>query len=276
MDWLGTGSRFSHSVNWRGGWALIRRTWASWLQYRGFFFLLAFGWMIPPLIYLFVWSTAAGGATLGGFHAGEFVAYYLLLILVNQVTYSQTNWTLGDVIRSGGLNAWLLRPMSPLFNVLSSEAAGKVVYLAFVGPVAALLAVLLQPEIHAGPREMVAFVPALLLAWALRFAWGYALALLAFWATRADALLAVQDSLVFLLGGQVAPVALLPGAMRLLAVVLPFRYMLGFPVEILTAGLDSQALFTGFALQLSWLAIALALATLAWRRGVRRFSAVGG
>jgi ABC-2 type transport system ATP-binding protein len=47
------------SVN-RGGWALIRSTWLSWMQYSSFFFILAFGWMIPPLIYLFVWSVAAG------------------------------------------------------------------------------------------------------------------------------------------------------------------------------------------------------------------------
>ena len=48
-------------MNHRGGLALIKATWASWLQHRSFFFILAFGWMIPPLIYLLVWSTAAGG-----------------------------------------------------------------------------------------------------------------------------------------------------------------------------------------------------------------------
>ena len=42
-------------MNLRGGIALIKSTWFSWMQHRGFFFLLAFGWMIPPLIYLFVW-----------------------------------------------------------------------------------------------------------------------------------------------------------------------------------------------------------------------------
>lgn len=52
-------------MNHRGGWALIKGTWLSWVQHRSFFFILAFGWMIPPLIYLLVWSTAAGGQSIG-------------------------------------------------------------------------------------------------------------------------------------------------------------------------------------------------------------------
>ena len=113
-------------MNLHGGIALIRSTWLSWMQHRSFFFLLAFGWMIPPLIYLFVWSTAAGGETIGGLTQDEFIAYYILLIVVNQLTYSQTNWTVGDEIRYGGMNAWLLRPMWPIFQTLSTEFAGKI------------------------------------------------------------------------------------------------------------------------------------------------------
>jgi ABC-2 type transport system permease protein len=268
-------------MNHRGGWALIKSTWSSWIQHRGFFFLLAFGWMIPPLIYLFVWTTAAGGETIGSFSRGGFVAYYLVLILVNQLTYAQTNWTVGDVIRSGDLNPWLLRPMAPLYHALSTEIAGKVVYMIFLIPVTAALALVLHPKLHATAQEVLAFVPALVLAWALRFFWlrffwGYWLALLAFWATRADALLAAQDALVFLLAGQVAPTALLPGALRTLATVLPFRYMVGFPVEVLTGQLEGSALVSGFVWQAAWLAVALALSVAMWRRGLRRYSAVGG
>jgi ABC-2 type transport system permease protein len=264
------------ALNTRGGRALIVSTWTSWLQYRSFFFLLAFGWMIPPLIYLFVWSTAAGEGQVGGLTRGAFAGYYLVLILVNQITYSQTNWTVGDVIRMGNLNAWLLRPLPPLYNAFASEMAGKLVYMVFVVPIAALLAVLLRPELHPEPGGVPLFAFALTLAWALRFFWGLWIALLAFWATRADALLAVQDALVFLLAGVVAPMALLPDALQQAATYLPFRYMIGFPVEIITGQLSPGELAAGFAIQVGWLAVALGLTLWVWRAGLRRYSAIGG
>ncbi len=263
-------------MNHRGGWALVKSLWLSWMQYRSFFFLLAFGWMIPPLIYLFVWSTAAGSKTIGGLTRGEFVAYYLALILVNQITYAQTNWTVGDLIRYGQMNRLLLRPLHPLYDAIASEMAGKVVFMTFDVPVVIILALVLRPEWRAAPRDLLAFVPALAMAWALRFFWGYWLALLAFWATRADALLAVQDALIFLLAGQVAPIALLPGALQTAARVLPFRYMVAFPVELVTGQLDAAGLWSGLAVQAGWLAAAVALYAVLWKTGLKRYAAVGG
>jgi ABC-2 type transport system permease protein len=263
-------------MNWRGGFALIRNTWLSWVQHRGFFFLLAFMWMVPPLIYLFVWMTAAGETGVGGFSRGEFVAYYLVLIVVNQLTYAQTNWTVGDFIRYGNMNILLMRPISPIFDALAQEIAGKVVYMIFILPFVLVLGLVLRPEIHVTQDDALQFVLALALAWALRFFWGYWIALLAFWATQANALLAVQDSLIFLLAGQVAPTALLPGFLRQAAVVLPFRYMIGFPVEVLTGQLNAADIQTGFAFQTGWLVVTVILFALIWRAGVKQYSAVGG
>ncbi len=263
-------------MNHRGGLALIRGTWLSWMQYRSFFFILAFGWMVPPLVAMFVWMSAAGEGDVSGIQRSAFVAYYLVLILVNQLTYSQTNWTVGDIIREGTFNHWLIRPLSPLYQILSSEIAGKVVYLVFTLPIITILIVVLKPSFSFSVGQFLVFWLALLFAWGLRFLWGLWIALLAFWATRADALLALQDSLIFIFSGMIAPVAILPGFLLNLAEFLPFRYMIGFPVEILTANLSEQQILTGLVMQSFWLIIASLLSWIIYKKGMLRYSAIGG
>jgi len=263
-------------MNVRGGWALIQGTWLSWLQQRTFFFLLAFGWMIPPLISLFVWYTASSTQAIGGLTQGEFVTYYLLIILVNQLTYSQTHWIVGDAIRSGDMNITLLRPLSPHLGVLAAEIAGKVVYMSFVIPIAVVLALLLHPTFQATPSNSILFLLTLFLAWLLRFLWGYWLAIFAFWITRADALLSIQNTLIFLFAGQVAPVVLLPGVLQNIATILPFRYMISFPIEILLGHLQPSELLTGLAYQSGWVLVTCVLFLTTWRSGLRHYAAVGG
>ena len=94
--------------------------------------------------------------------------------------------------------------------------------------------------------------------------------------TRSDALLSIQDTLIFLLAGQVAPVVLLPGVLHNIAIVLPFRYMISFPLEILLGHLSVPGLLTGLAYQISWGAIAFVVFTTTWRRGLRYYTAIGG
>jgi len=263
-------------MNHRGGVALIKSTWLSWMQYRSFFFVLAFGWMIPPLVAMFVWLAASGQDGIHGIQRSEFVAYYLVLILVNQITYSQANWTLGDVIREGLLNNWLLRPVSPFYQVLSSEFAGKFVYLVFTIPLTVILGLILKPAIELSLLQLVLYFTSLILAWGLRFLWGYWLALLAFWFMRADALLALQDSMVFIFSGMLAPVSLLPGILQKIASFLPFRYMVGFPVEIFTNQLSVMEMVLGLGIQSLWLLFSFTLCSLLWKNGLRRYSAIGG
>ncbi|MCP5097329.1 MAG: hypothetical protein GY943_17425 [Chloroflexi bacterium] len=263
-------------MNHQGGFALIRATWLSWMQHRGFFFILAFSWMIQPLVFLFLWATAAGEGTVGGLSRGDIIAYYLALIVVNQITYAQTNWTVGDLIRGGQMSRLLLYPMSPIYNTLATEIAGKVVYLSFVIPVTALLALWLKPTWGGTAVSIITFIPALFMAWLLRFLWGYWLALLAFWATRADALLSLQDAMIFLFGGQVAPTVLLPDSLQLVSTLLPFRYMVAFPAELLTGMLDRSQMMIGLGMQSVWLLVALILHRLMWRKGLRQYTAVGG
>jgi ABC-2 type transport system permease protein len=79
------------------------------------------------------------------------------------------------------------------------------------------------------------------------------------------------------LAGRLAPLSLFPPAVASVAGLLWFRPMLSFPVEILTGAVSGRdRLLLGFASQVFWLAAWGLACLVAWRRGIRRYGAVGG
>jgi ABC-2 type transport system permease protein len=82
----------------------------------------------------------------------------------------------------------------------------------------------------------------------------------------------------FVMSGYLIPVELFPGFLRKVIDVLPFRYQIGLPVELMTGAYDATPGVAATLLLRQWLMVALfvTLAALAWRRGIRRFGAYGG
>jgi ABC-2 type transport system permease protein len=76
--------------------------------------------------------------------------------------------------------------------------------------------------------------------------------------------------------GYLVPLDLFPPWLAGLARFLPFRYMLAFPVEMMTGLLSRQRVLEELLIQWGFVAGLLLLVRLAWGRGLRRFSSVGG
>nr|MBA2598365.1 ABC-2 family transporter protein [Chloroflexia bacterium] len=151
----------------------------------------------------------------------------------------------------------------------------KLLTMAVVAPVVVVLTFVFQPNWTISAWTALAFIPALLLAMALRFAVEWTMASLAFWITRVNAINQLYFVVFLFLSGFVAPLDLLPGPVRSIAEWLPFYRMLGFPVELLLGRLSPTQAMVGFGAQLAWLALALVLLNVTWARGVRQYSAVG-
>jgi ABC-2 type transport system permease protein len=56
----------------------------------------------------------------------------------------------------------------------------------------------------------------------------------------------------------------------------PFPYQLYFPVSIYLGQTTGDAMFKGLVIQALWVVAFYGLARLAWSRGIRKYSAVGG
>ena len=255
----------------------FKTTLASFLQYRAAIFIWIIGHVLEPLIYLVVWSVVSRSSEggIGGFGAGDFAAYFIVMMLVNHVTYTWIIYEFEYRIRHGSLSFSLLRPLHPIHTDIVDNVSSKLITLPVMLLAAAILAIVFRPTFHLAPWAVAAFVPALFLAFIVRFLIEWTLALAAFWTTRVSAVNQGYYVAALFLSGQVAPLALLPYPVQVAAAVLPFRWTIGFPVELLLGRLTPIQALTGLAAQAAWVGLGLVLLRTVWRAGVRTYSAVG-
>jgi len=256
----------------------FKTTLASFLQYRAAISIWMIAHVLEPLIFLVVWSAVAlaRGTAVGGFGARDFAAYFIVMMLVNHATYTWIMYEFEYRVRHGSLSFALLRPLHPIHTDIVDNMSSKLITLPLMLVAAAVLAVVFKPAFHLVPWAVAAFVPALFLAFLLRFLIEWTLALSAFWTTRVSAVNQGYYVAALFLAGQVAPLVLLPAPVRVVATILPFRWMISFPVELLMGRLTPAAAFMGLAAQAVWIGLALALLKIVWRAGVKIYSAVGG
>ncbi|SDD39089.1 ABC transporter permease [Auraticoccus monumenti] len=247
------------------------------LAYRGAVAIWVLTTVIQPLVSIVVWQTVAGpGGQVNGYTASEFVTYFAVTMLVEHLTFIWLMWEFEYRIRTGSMSPLLLRPIHPVHKDVCDNLSYKAVGLVGVVPAMVLLVIGFGGEVSAiRVWQVLAFLPALLLAMALRFVLEWALALSAFWLTKTSALNNLYFSLFLFLGGAFAPLAVLPETVRTVALASPFPWMLAFPVEVAMGRRTGIDVLVGYAVQLGWLALALVLMRVVWARAVRTYSAVG-
>ncbi len=257
--------------------AYFKSTVAVQLQYRAELVIWLIGMVLEPVIYLVVWATVAHsrGGVVGGFTAGDFASYFIVLMMVEHLTFTWVMWEFEWRIRQGTLSPQLLRPLHPIHADVANNVVYKGLTLMVMLPTAGLLSWVFHARWHLHLWSTLASLPALLLAFLVRFLLEWALALSAFWVTRVRAVNQFYYVTVLFLSGQVAPLSLLPSGLQYLSEILPFRWMVAFPVELFLGRLTPKETFLGFLAQGFWLTIGILLVKILWRAGIRRYSAVG-
>jgi ABC-2 type transport system permease protein len=257
--------------------AQLKTSLAVQFQYRVSMMIWMIGRIIQPLIFLVVWTTVsrARGGDVNGYSEGDFAAYFILQMIVSQATFSWIMWEYDYIIRTGQFSFKLLRPIHPIHADIADNLAYKTLTLVILIPAALLLAWLFPPNFQWQWWNVGAGLLAIALAFVVRFTLEWTLALAAFWTTRINAINQTYDVTFIFLSGFFAPLAVMPQSVQILANLLPFRWLLAFPIELLLGRLTVQETLIGFAMQGFWLLATLTLLSFVWRAGVKQYSAVG-
>ena len=246
------------------------------LAYRGAVAIWIFTTVIQPLVFIVVWRTVAGSGVTGGYTANQFVAYFLVMMLVDHLTFIWHMWEFEWRIRTGAFSPLLMRPIHPIHSDVCENLAYKTVGLVGVLPAAVIIGFAFDADLTGvGVLTVLPFLIALLLAMVLRFVVEWCLALSAFWLTKVTAINSLFFALTTFFGGIFAPLSVLPPWMQTVAAWTPFPWALAFPVEVFLGRRTGGDIWIGYAVQLGWIALALGALTLLWRRATRHYSAVG-
>jgi len=255
----------------------FKTTLATMFAYRAMLLIWMIGQVLEPVVYLVVWSLVSNtnGGSVGDYTTAQFAAYFILLMLINQVTYTWIMYEFEYRVREGNLSFLLLKPVHPIHSDIADNISSKLITTPFMVAVVAVLTVIFHPVIAAPPWAIALFFPVLALAFAIRFLLEWTLALSAFWTTRVGAANQIYFMLMLFLSGQFAPLALFPRPVQIIAEILPFNWLISYPINLVTGRLTLNAALVGLGAQAVWLILAYLLLRIVWRAGVKVYTEVG-
>lgn len=251
------------------------------LEYRGDFLLGLISVAFPIIIQTYLWTAiyqSPEATVSNGYTYPQMILYTLLAGLISKLVSSGFEYEINQDIKNGGLNKFIVRPVDYLkyrfFAFLGEKAPASAVLLVLSAAMLTGASFILQTTI--AWSRILLFLPALLFALLLNFLLFFCIAMLGFWFTEIAKLFGAISITLLVISGGVFPLDIFGDAVALITALLPFKYTTQFPVDLISGKLTAPAMLTGFLSQLFWLIVLFGLSSLLWKKGLKRYVAVGG
>lgn len=241
--------------------------------------------IVPPLVNIiwvgvmyFLWTHifAGGLKDVGGFSQSEMVRYYLVMFFLALLMFIHVAPDITRHIKRGLINQHLLKPYSTL-SVIYNFGLTKFLFNLLVALGCLALILVIQPSIISmSGFYFLFFIPVVLLALFLFMSMGLVIGLVAFWTTETVFLQIFNNLLITFFGGIFFPLSLLKGSLATIANILPYKYIVFFPAQVILGKISYIDIARGIGLQLSWIIILLLVILWVWKKGLKKYEAFGG
>jgi ABC-2 type transport system permease protein len=228
----------------------------------------------------FLWKAIfdhRGVSTLGGYTFAAMMLYYLLGNMTSKVLVGPEYGFMSTEIYEGSLTRYLVYPVSFFVYKFSAYfAKASVAMFQMLIMLTAFLAAFGLPEdSHVTGVSVAMGMVTVSAATLLYFSVASILEMVSFWADNVWSLMVMLRFSTMLLGGGVLPLSLFPDRYRELLEVLPFHFLVSFPVGTFMGRFTPGQWVIGLAGTFAWSALFLGIGGLVWKRGTMQYSGVG-
>lgn len=217
------------------------------------------------------------GGAVAGFSLHDAISYnWLTQSLISIGAGWIISTEISTSIRTGEVLTDLSRPWSFFGYWLSRSLGERLFNLAFRGSLTYLIGVLYFGARIPAPADLLAFIPAILLALLVSFAFSFCVNLSAFWLLDSSGVILLSNTLLSFFSGFLLPLAFFPPALRAVAELLPFRAISGLPAQIFLGQLRGADLAYALLIQLGWAAALTSLALALQAAAMQKVVVQGG
>lgn len=257
---------------------VIRNTWEEILTYRLNFVLWRFRTVLQLLTIYFLWSSVMPSSSLVfGYTKSMMLTYILGTSLINSIVFSTRSHEIGENINSGNLSIFLIRPINYFIYWFSRDIGDKIMNILFSLLELVILFLVLKPPVFVQTNitYLSLTVIAVILAILIHFFFGFLLGTIGFWSPEVWAPRFIFYILISFFAGGFFPLDILPKSLFLVFQILPFSYLLFFPLKIYLGQLSNIEIFTGIIISSVWVFLLYNFLKLVWTKGLKIYTAYG-
>lgn len=227
----------------------------------------------------FLWNTVLANQTqVLGYERSQLLTYVLLMTLLRAWVLGCTTDRIPMEIAKGKMSELLLKPISNLGYWAAQDAASKSINLLSAVFEVGVFALLVSSPFFL-PHSFgtwAAFVLAVLGGMIIYFQMSYLLGVMGFWAAQSWGPRFCFEVILEFCAGAYFPIDLLPPAIQKVLGLLPFPYLIYYPVSIYLERLSLAQIVSCLITQVIWITVLSFMVRFAWKMGLKRYAAEGG
>lgn len=251
------------------------------IEYRFDFFVGYFSAIFPIIIQVSMWSAIYSSTKTGilyGYSYQQMILYTFFVGIVSRFLSTGFEYEMNDDIKNGGLNKYIVKPVNYCFYrggcFLGERSSISIVFFVILIVLCAIFRVIGFFQIDL--LKIICFLMALMFSLLLNFFLYFCIGMSGFWFSEISRVFPAIGVIFTVISGGIFPLDILGENFNQFISLLPFKYLLQFPVDIIVGKQLHYDIILGFIIQVFWIFVLGFCTQILWKKGLQKYIAVGG
>lgn len=234
--------------------------------------------IIQIFIFYFIWMAVyQDNYSLNGISKTDMISY----IILSRVLYTQVTWGIiyyiGHKVHNGQIAMDLLRPMDLQLYMYTGRMGDLLAFGCMNAiPTLFIVSFFLGFNLPESPITVLYFLLSLFISLSISFFIEFTIGLLTFYTNYSWGVQSLHEALMSFFSGALIPLVFLPGWLRSIVEILPFKDIIYTPITIYLEMVQGEMLFRSILTQIIWLIIIVTISRSFLNFAIKKVTVQGG